>query len=45
MDIEFERLLQKVDFSDPTTEMVIVFVVGAIGSLIFWLMQRDKKTV
>jgi hypothetical protein len=37
-----ERFLQSVDFSDPTTEMLIVVIVGAIALFIFWRLQGDK---
>jgi len=42
MGIELQRLLQKVDLGDPTTEIMIVFIVGAIGLIFFWMIQRDK---
>jgi len=40
-----DELLKKVDFSDPTTEVVIVVVVLVVGMLFFWLMQGDKGRV
>jgi hypothetical protein len=42
LNVPMDDLLKKVDFSDPTTEVVIVLAVAAIAMLIFWLMQGDK---